>query len=63
MTHITSNFIQKLKLADLNMQQKRYYDTTTTGFGIRITGSGVKSFFVEKKHNRKTYRLTTYRKA
>ena len=58
MVHITSNFIQKLKLADTNTQQKRYYDTATKGFGIRITKGGVKAYFIEKRIDNKTHRLT-----
>ncbi len=57
MAHITSNFISRLKL-DSNMQQKRYYDSNIRGFGIRITRGGVKSYFIEKRINNNTHRLT-----
>ena len=28
--------------------QKRYYDDTIKGFGVRVTSGGTKAFFVEK---------------
>ena len=56
--NITKNFVDKLKLPANGMVQKKYFDDAMKGFGIRITSNGVKSFFIEKKHNHKTYRLT-----
>ncbi|MDP3559400.1 MAG: integrase family protein [Legionellaceae bacterium] len=38
--------------------QKRYYDATLKGFGIRVTSGGTKAFFVEKLVNRKLCRIT-----
>ena len=57
MAHITSNFISKLK-PDNGIQQRRYYDSNTRGFGIRITRGGVKSYFIEKRIDNKPHRLT-----
>lgn len=57
MTHITSNFISKLKLGG-GMQQQRYYDSNTRGFGIRVTSGGVKAYFIEKRIDNKPHRLT-----
>jgi integrase len=38
--------------------QKRYYDSTLKGFGLRITSGGTKAFFIEKLVNRKLRRIT-----
>ena len=35
------------------MQQQRYYDSNTRGFGIRVTSGGVKSYFIEKRIDNK----------
>lgn len=56
--NITKNFVDKLKPPPNGMAQKRYFDDTMRGFGVRITSNGVKSFFIEKKYSHKTYRLT-----
>ena len=56
--NITKNFVDKLKTPANGMVQKKYFDDAMKGFGVRITSNGVKSFFIEKKHNHKTYRLT-----
>jgi hypothetical protein len=39
-------------------EQKRYYDDTLKGFGIRITSKGTKSFFIEKLIKGKLRRIT-----
>ncbi|MEI6529705.1 MAG: tyrosine-type recombinase/integrase [Candidatus Falkowbacteria bacterium] len=56
--NITKNFVDKLKLPLKGMAQKKHFDDTMKGFGVRITSNGVKSFFIEKKHNHRAYRLT-----
>lgn len=38
--------------------QKRYYDDTLKGFGVRVTSGGTKAFFVEKLIERKLCRIT-----
>src|SRR3990167_11512336 len=38
--------------------QKRYYDDTMKGFGIRVTSGGTKAFFIEKLIKRKLCRIT-----
>lgn len=38
--------------------QKRYYDDTLKGFGVRVTSGGTKAFFVEKLIKRKLCRIT-----
>lgn len=38
--------------------QKRYYDDTLKGFGVRVTSGGTKAFFIEKLVNRKLRRIT-----
>ncbi len=38
--------------------QKRYYDDTMKGFGVRVTSGGTKAFFVEKLVNGKLRRMT-----
>jgi integrase len=38
--------------------QKRYYDETLKGFGVRVTSGGTKAFFVEKLVNNKLRRIT-----
>lgn len=38
--------------------QKRYYDQTLKGFGVRATSGGTKAFFVEKLINNKLRRIT-----
>lgn len=41
--------------------QKRYYDDTMKGFGVRVTSGGSKAFFVEKLIGRKLRRITVGR--
>ena len=43
-----------LKIKNPEQQQKLYYDDQLKGFGLRITKSGTKSYFVEKKNKRIT---------
>lgn len=38
--------------------QKRYYDDTLKGFGVRVTSGGTKAFFIEKLIKRKLCRIT-----
>lgn len=38
--------------------QKRYYDATLKGFGVRVTSGGSKAFFIEKLVNHKLRRIT-----
>jgi integrase len=38
--------------------QKRYYDETIKGFGVRVTSGGTRAFFVEKLVNSKLRRIT-----
>ena len=38
--------------------QKRYYDDTMKGFGVRVTSGGSRAFFIEKLVNRKLRRIT-----
>jgi integrase len=38
--------------------QKRYYDDTMKGFGVRVTSGGSRAFFVEKLVNRRLRRIT-----
>ena len=38
--------------------QKRYYDDTMKGFGVRVTSGGTKAFFVEKLIKKKLCRIT-----
>jgi integrase len=39
--------------------QKRYYDQSMKGFGIRVTSGGTKAFFIEKLIGKKLRRITT----
>jgi cation transport regulator ChaB len=41
--------------------QKRYYDDTIKGFGVRVTSGGTKAFVVEKLIKRKLCRITLSR--
>lgn len=38
--------------------QKRYYDDSLKGFGVRVTSGGSKSFFIEKRVGTKLRRMT-----
>jgi integrase len=38
--------------------QKRYYDDSIKGFGVRVTSGGTKAFFIEKVVGRKLRRIT-----
>src|SRR5579872_6779272 len=38
--------------------QKRYYDDTLKGFGVRVTSGGTKAFYVEKLVGNKLRRIT-----
>lgn len=41
-----------------NTTQKRYYDATLKGFGVRVTSGGTKAFFLEKLIGTKLRRIT-----
>jgi integrase len=58
--HITNNFISRLKISDISNAAKewRHYDDNIKGFGVRITKGGVKAYFVEKRIDRKSHRIT-----
>jgi len=59
--HITKAVIDKLPIPPKgnlgHTGQKRYYDDTLKGFGIRITSGGAKTFFVEKLIKTKLCRI------
>jgi integrase len=59
---ITKCTVDKLSLPISNTPgktaQQRFYDDTLKGFGIRVTSGGTKAFFVEKRVNRKSQRIT-----
>jgi hypothetical protein len=50
-----------LALIENRTAQKRYYDETLKGFGVRVTSGGTKAFFVEKLVNSKLRRITVGR--
>ena len=54
---ITKSLVDKLQLPESG-NQKRYYDDSLTGFGVRITSSGVKAFFVQTMVNGTQKRIT-----
>jgi hypothetical protein len=54
---LTKMVVDKLKLP-VTGNQKRYYDDTLKGFGVRVTLSGAKSFFIEKVIDGKQKRIT-----
>lgn len=59
---ITKLVVDKLSIPHATVKnqtvQKRYYDDTMKGFGVRVTSGGSKAFFVEKLINRKLRRIT-----
>lgn len=55
--NITKTAVDKLK-APTSGNQARYYDDNLKGFGVRVTASGVKSFFLETMINGKQRRMT-----
>ena len=57
---LTKTAIDKLTLPTEG-NQKRYYDETFRGFGVRVTANGAKSFFIEKMVGQKQKRLTIAR--
>ena len=54
---LTKIAVDKLPLPTVG-NQKRYYDSVITGFGVRITAKGAKAFFIEKMIKGKQKRLT-----
>jgi integrase len=50
-----------LALIENRTAQKRYYDETLKGFGVRVTSGGTKAFFVEKLVNSRLRRITVGR--
>jgi integrase len=59
---LTKSVVDKLPvpIAIVNGQtsQKRYYDQSMKGFGVRVTSGGTKAFFVEKLIRKKLRRIT-----
>lgn len=59
---LTKSAVDKLSIppfkAEGKTNQKRYYDDTLKGFGLRITSGGTKAFFVEKGIQGKLRRIT-----
>ena len=59
---ITKSAVDKLeapsKDSSSTNNQKRFYDETLKGFGIRITSGGSKAFFIEKRMGNKLRRMT-----
>jgi integrase len=59
---ITKLFVDKLPIPQAIVKnktvQKRYYDDTMKGFGVRATSGGSRAFFIEKLVNRKLRRIT-----
>ncbi len=59
---LTKSTVDKLPIPPFKAQgqtnQKRYYDDTLKGFGLRITSGGTKAFFVEKGIQGKLRRIT-----
>lgn len=59
---ITKLFVDKLEIPSSNESgktaQKRYYDETIKGFGVRVTSGGTKAFFLEKLIKNKLSRIT-----
>src|SRR5471030_1667331 len=47
-----------LAIQKTQTNQKRYYDDTLKGFGVRVTSGGSKAFFLEKLIQRKLRRIT-----
>lgn len=59
---ITKSAVDKLPIPSISeagkSAQKRYYDDTMKGFGVRVTSGGTKAFFVEKLIKNKLCRIT-----
>lgn len=59
---ITKSFVDKIELppptANGKTSQAFYRDTAISGFGLRVTSGGAKSFIVEKRINGKVKRVT-----
>lgn len=59
---ITNSIVDKLVVPLVSVAgktaQKRYYDDTLKGFGVRLTSGGTKAFFVEKRIKNKLCRVT-----
>lgn len=59
---ITKSFVDKIDIPERNAQglktQKFYRDSVVTGFCLRVTSGGVKSFIVEKRIFGKVKRIT-----
>ncbi|MHB1948933.1 MAG: tyrosine-type recombinase/integrase [Gammaproteobacteria bacterium] len=59
---ITKTVVDKLPVPEAIIEkrtaQKRYYDDTLKGFGLRITSGGTKAFFIEKLVGTKLRRIT-----
>jgi hypothetical protein len=59
---ITKSVVEKLPIPISNTPgrtaQKRYYDDSMKGFGVRVTSGGTKAFFIEKLIKNKLSRIT-----
>lgn len=59
---ITKSAVDKLPIPIAEIPgktaQKRYYDDTMKGFGVRVTSGGTKAFFIEKLIKKKLCRIT-----
>jgi integrase len=59
---LTKSVIDKLSIPKAGgggqTAQKRYYDESMKGFGVRITSGGTKAFFIEKLISKKLRRIT-----
>src|SRR5690349_13337667 len=60
--NINKSFVEKVaipeKIREGRTEQKRYYDDTLKGFGLRVTSGKTKAFFVEKMVNGNLKRYT-----
>lgn len=59
---ITKLSVDKLAIPEAQIKnrtaQKRFYDESMKGFGVRVTSGGTKAFFIEKWVNNKLRRIT-----
>jgi len=56
--NITKRKVDSLPVPKGKSSQKRHMDSTLKGFGVRVTSSGHKAFFIEKTINGKQSRIT-----
>lgn len=59
---IKKSSVENLSIPEISEKgknvQKKFYDDQLKGFGVRVTSGGTKSFFVEKRINRRLTRIT-----